>query len=159
MSKRILSIGVMLVCLGLIALTAAGAEVTASGKNMFVPKIHKSFELGDGTTANRMTFSGFMTADNADNPLHLASMECSGTAVTDDAGEQVSAAGSCDSVDGDGDVAYYWWSMDRDQGGRWGFLGGTGKWVGVEGGGTYEEAYDWKDGKTGNNWKGTWKMK
>ena len=106
-----------------------------------------------------MFFPGFITADDPSNPLRLASMTCAGTAVTTKDGKPIRSAGTCDSVDAQGDVAFYWWRADEKNGGRWGFLGGTGKWTNVEGGGTYEPTFKWKDGREGNNWKGTWKTK
>jgi hypothetical protein len=160
MSKRkVATVGIVLVGLALVAPALSAQEVKASGSNMFVPKIVETFTLTDGTTVNRMTFSGFMTADDPANPLRQASMTCTGTAVVAKDGTPVRSAGTCDSVDAQGDVAFYWWRADSKNGGRWGFLGGTGKWATIEGGGTYEPTPGWKDGRQGNNWKGTWKSK
>ena len=160
MSKTV-AVGVILAS---VVLMAAGhgvsaQEVKASGVNMFVPKVAESFPLADGTTANRMTFTGFIRTDDPANPLGLASMTCSGTSIVRKDQTEVRSAGTCDSVDKDGDVAFYWWRHDEKTGGHWGFLGGTGKWTNVEGGGTYEPAYQWKDGRVGDTWKGSWRMK
>ncbi len=151
--------GLALAVLAVGASTSSAQEMKGSGMNMFAPKVNESFELADGTTANRMSWSGFMMADDPASPLRLASMTCSGFAVLRKDQVPVRSAGTCDSVDRDGDVAFYWWRHDEKGGGRWGFLGGTGKWATVEGGGTYEPAYQWKDGRSGNNWKGTWRLK
>ena len=160
MSKQtVVTLGVLLVALAIGPSTLTAQEVKASGMNMFAPKISESFQLADGTTANRMSWSGFMTADDPANPLRLASMTCSGVAVLRADQTEVRSAGTCDSVDRDGDVAFYWWRHDEKAGGRWGFLGGSGKWANVEGGGTYEPTYQWKDGRMGNNWKGSWRTK
>jgi hypothetical protein len=160
MSKRtVVTVVSVLAVLALGVSIASAQEVKASGVNMFVPKVNESFMLADGTTANRMTFTGFISADDPANPLHLASMTCSGTAIVRKDGTEVRSAGTCDSVDKDGDVAFYWWRHDEKNGGHWGFLGGTGKWTSVEGGGTYEPAYQWKDGRTGDTWKGSWRTK
>jgi len=159
MSKnRTLVMGILIAGAAIAGDRAQAAEVSASGKNMFVNKVLESVKLADGTTAIRVLSDGFMSTEDAGNPLSLASMNCSGTTVR--RGEAtVSGAGSCESLDLDGDVAFYWWRYDEKAGGRWGFLGGTGKWSGVEGGGTYTPAFAWKDGKNGNTWKGTWKTK
>jgi hypothetical protein len=157
--KTVVTVGVVLAVLAVGASTASAQEITASGVNMFVPKVNESFMLADGTTANRMTLTGFISADDPANPLRLASMSCSGTAIVRKDQTEARSAGTCDSVDRDGDVAFYWWRHDEKNGGHWGFLGGTGKWANVEGGGTYEPAYQWKDGRTGDNWKGSWKTK
>ena len=153
--KRLI-LAMVLVCIGGVA--ASAAEMSDSGQNMFVPKIIESFQLADGTTANRMLMKGFMTSDDPASPLALASMTCSGVTIVDKEGTQLSGGGTCDSVDKDGDVAILWWKS-KESAGKWGYLGGTGKWEGVEGGGTYEAVYTWADGRFGNNWKGTWAMK
>jgi hypothetical protein len=157
--KRFVALGIVLGGLALVAPALSAQEVKGSGINMFVPKIVESFTLADGTTVNRTTFTGFITADDPLNPLRQASMTCSGTAVVAKDGKPIRSAGTCDSVDAQGDVAFYWWRSDDKSGGRWGFMGGTGKWITVEGGGTYEPNAGWKDGRQGNNWKGTWKTK
>ena len=154
MKKLILAM--VLVCIG--GAIASAAEMSGSGQNMFAPKIVESFQLPNGMMANRTLLKGFMTSDDPASPLALASMTCSGVTIVDKEGSQLSGAGTCDSVDKDGDVAFYWW-RSKESSGKWGFLGGTGKWDGVEGGGTYESAYAWADGRFGNNWKGTWTMK
>jgi hypothetical protein len=151
----------LVVVLGVLVLavpTLRAQEVHGSGSNMFIPKVLQSFELPDGTTANRMTYKGFMSDQNPSSPLHLASMVCEGTTINAKDGTQMRGAGYCDSVDAQGDVAFYWWRGDG-KGGNWGFMGGTGKWSNVEGGGTYEASYLWKDGRFANNWKGSWKTK
>ena len=159
MSKSTLAtVGVVLVGLSLVPAVMSAQEIKASGDNMFVPEVVETFTLTDGTTVNRMSFKGFITADDPSNPLRRASMTCTGSAVVAKDGKPVRSAGTCDTVDADGDVAFYWWRADGTAG-RWGFMGGTGKWITVEGGGTYEPTAGWKDGRQGNKWKGTWKSK
>ena len=157
--KRMSATGVALSCLLLVAGSLAAQEIKGSGSNMFVPEIVETFTLSDGATANRTTSRGFIIADDPSNPLRQASMYCTGTNVVAKDGKPIRSAGTCDSVDPDGDVAFYWWRFDEKSGGRWGFLGGTGKWVAADGGGTWAPTAGWKDGRQGNTWKGTWKMK
>ena len=156
MSTRRIVTGIALAGLVLLASGLSAQEIKGSGSNMFVPQVVETFTLADGTTVNRMSFKGFIIADDPSNPLRQASMTCTGTAVVANDGKPIRSGGTCDSVDGDGDVAFYWWRAD-EKGGRWGFLGGTGKWVTVEGGGTYEPSATWKDGRQANKWKGSWK--
>ena len=148
----------VLVCLAVTTLPASADEMSGSGTNMFSPKVLQEIELPDGTVASRLIFKGFMTDDTAGSPLSLASMHCSGTTIAGKDGSPISSGGTCDSVDKDGDMAFYWWRSEGMHG-KWGFLGGTGKWKGVDGGGTYEQTHMWIDGKMGNDWKGTWTMK
>ena len=56
-------------------------------------------------------------------------------------------------IDADGDVAFAWYSEDR-----WGFIGGTGKFEGIIGEGTYKTATAWPDGKFVNVWEITWSV-
>jgi hypothetical protein len=159
MSKSTLAtVGVVLVGLSLVPSVLSAQEIKGSGSNMFVPEVVETFTLTDGTTVNRMSFKGFITADDPSNPLRMASMNCTGTSVAAKDGKPIRSAGTCDSVDSDGDLAFYWWRADGT-GGRWGFMGGTGKWMTVEGGGTYEPTPGWKDGRQANKWKGSWKSK
>jgi hypothetical protein len=157
-TKRLWMAGILVAGIVLVTSSARAADVTASGKNMFVNKVLESFKLPDGNMAMRVLSSGFITADDPANPLSLASMTCSGTSVN--RGETtVRGAGTCDSVDADGHIAFFWWRFDEGSGGQWGFLGGTGKWTGVEGGGTYAPGQAWKDGRSSNTWKGSWKSR
>lgn len=158
MLKQSLILTTVLGCLVLTALPTSAGELSGSGKNMFMPKVLSSMELADGTVASRILFKGFMTDDTEGSPLAAASMQCAGTAINDKDGAPISGGGTCDSVDADGDIAMYWW-RSKGMEGKWGFLGGTGKWKGVEGGGTYKQTYQWLDGKVGNTWQGTWTMK
>lgn len=159
MSKiKLATVGVVLAGLSLVAPVLSAQEIKGTGDNMFVPEVVETFTLTDGTTVNRMSFKGFMTADDPSNPLRRASMACTGTAVVAKDGKPIRSAGTCDSVDADGDVAFYWWRADGNAG-RWGFMGGTGKWTTVEGGGTYEPSTQYKDGRQTNKWKGSWKSK
>ncbi len=158
--KRSASESIVFAGLVLIASAASAQEVKGSGTHMFVPKLVESFALADGTTSNRMTWSGFMTADDPTSPLRQSSMYCSGTAILTKDNKPVRAAGTCDAVDLQGDVVFYWWRQDDNRnGGKWGYLGGSGKWANVEGGGTWEQTQTWKDGRIANSWKGTWKTK
>jgi len=156
--KRFIALGVVCAGFSLVASPLSAQEVKGSGTNMFVNKVVESFSLADSSMVSRVSSLGFITADDPSSPLRLASMTCEGTSVTTKDGKPIRGAGSCDSVDAQGDVAFYWWRID-EKNGRWGFMGGTGKWANVEGGGTYEPAFQWKDGRTGNNWKGSWKTK
>jgi len=158
MLKQSLILTAVLVGMVVATLPASAGEMSGSGHNMFVPKVLQEIELPDGIMANRILFKGFMNDDTAGSPLGLASMQCSGTTIASKDGSPISGGGTCDSIDKDGDLAFYWWHSEGTKG-KWGFLGGTGKWKGVEGGGTYEQTHIWLDGKMGNNWQGTWTLK
>ena len=114
--------------------------------------------LPDGRTVTRQVLRGTAIADDPNTPLSLASQDCMFTTVTAADGKTFSSGGFCDGVDKDGDV--YWAIGKADQnGGEWHYLGGTGKFEGLEGGGTYQLALEWPDGKVLATWEGTGTLK
>jgi hypothetical protein len=46
-----------------------------------------------------------------------------------------------------------------ESGGKWWYLGGTGSFERLEGGGTYQLALEWPDGKVLATWEGTASIK
>lgn len=114
--------------------------------------------LPDGRTVTRQVSKGTAIADDPNTPLSLASQNCMFTTVTAADGKTFSSGGLCDGIDKDGDV--YWAIGKADQNGsKWHYLGGTGKFEGLEGGGTYQLALEWPDGKVLATWEGTGTMK
>ncbi len=64
----------------------------------------------------------------------------------------------CGGVDADGDVWTIWYGGDED-GGDWGYMGGTGKFEGIKGGGTFSAESQWSDGRGINSWEGTYTLR
>lgn len=150
------AIGVFLI-LGPVAMEAAEKH-TSKGHATYV-QTGESFKLPDGRSAMRQTSRGFVMTDDPNDPLNMTSQNCVGTALMTSAGAPATAYGYCDAVDRDGNVWWIWWSTAGETG-KWGFLGGTGKFDGVKGGGTTRTAAVWPaEGKLVITWDGAWETK
>jgi hypothetical protein len=143
--------------LGAAAAAEAQQTVSSSGHGVFVPQASESYQLPSGETVQRDQSSSFIVADDPNSPFHLTSWNCTGTVVMSADGTSGSGGGYCDGVDSDGDVWWIWWNGAG--GGEWGFLGGTGKFEGIEGVGIWKIEYEWPDGKFINSWEITYTMK
>ena len=78
--------------------------------------------------------------------------------MRDATGRGTVVSGHCDGVDADGDVWTIWYGGDED-GGDWGYMGGTGKFEGIEGGGTFSAESQWSDGRGINSWEGKYTLR
>jgi hypothetical protein len=135
-----------------------GQKVTGSGYGFYVRKSRDTYKLGDDGRVNQESDTGYLTAAQPDNPLNMNSQNCSGTTITDADGKTGTGSGYCVSFDSDGDAAWTWFKGELDSG-TWGFIDGTGKFKGVEGGGTWKTKQRSPDGKFINTWEGTWQSK
>jgi len=136
----------------------AGQKVTGSGQAFYAPKANATYKLADGRSVQQAASGGTMVATQPDNPLHMNTQDCDGTTVLSADGKTSKGAGYCVNVDKAGDAAWIWWRSDLN-GGTWGWIDGTGKFKGVEGGGTWKVMQTSPDGKSVNSWEGTWEMK
>ena len=148
---------VTLMLLGATRDVAAQQTVTGNGFSVFGPTVTESIALPGGATVRRTASSGFIVTPDPDNPLNEANHKCSTTNLIAADGS-VSVAGYCDGIDADGDAWWLWIRGDQD-GGTWAYIGGTGKFDGIEGGGTYSVGDGWPDGRIINSWEGSWTMK
>jgi hypothetical protein len=137
---------------------AAQQQVSGGGYAYFI-RDASPIELPDGRTVLRYSDKGFLSADDPDNPFHLVNFDCAGAVAMAAGGESGVMAGTCSGVDGDGDVYTLWWKGDDLTGGTWGLMNGSGKFEGIEGGGTFSTGLNWTDGKLINRWDGEWTMK
>jgi hypothetical protein len=73
---------------------------------------------------------------------------CFGMGIREPEGEDEQYSGTCQMVDGDGDIAWAWWEGDSRSGGTWGWARGTGKYKGIKGQGTWKRppAVEFPDG-------------
>ena len=149
----------LMVCCVLMLGGAAGAETyELSGASTWNPESVSTMTLPDGRILTRQTLRGTAIADDPNTPLSMASQDCMFTTVTAADGKSFNTGGSCDGVDKDGDV-YWAVGTASEEGGTWRYIGGTGKFEGLEGGGTYQLALEWPDGKVMATWDGKATMK
>jgi hypothetical protein len=148
----------MIVCLSVLAGAAAAQTYELKGHSTWFPVSETTATLADGRTVTRQVLSGTAMNDDPDTPLSKASQDCMFTTVTAADGRSFSSGGYCDGMDADGDV-YWAYGHASEKGGKWYYLGGTGKFEGLTGGGTYELALQWPDGKVLATWEGTGTLK
>jgi hypothetical protein len=140
-----------LLCLGVAAGAQAQQTWAGDGNGLYNSTTLEKYQLPDGRMVRTVSLAGFIVSDDKESPFHLASQDCSGTWVIEADGEAYSVAGHCVSRDAEGDVFWHWWSGDAS-GGEFGMTSGTGKFAGMEGGGTYTNLAQMPDGKIINAW-------
>lgn len=132
-------------------------EASVKGKFTFTSS-SESVSLAGGRTLQRAVSSGFFLTDDPNSPLDQNAATCIGATVMSASGEPGVGSGHCEAVDKDGDVWTLWWRNDAN-GGPWGMMNGTGKFEGMEGGGTWAIGPQWPDGRGINTWEATYTMR
>jgi hypothetical protein len=146
----------MVLCLT--AGAAVAGETTDSGHTGFVPVAGENVPLATGGVMQRMTVSGICMAEDAASPLHGTSVMCGGVIVVAADGTAQAGGGSCHFINTGGDVAIGWWKQESAEGGAWGLMGGTGKFEGIKGKGSFINNPPLADGTFVNDWEITWKI-
>lgn len=129
-----------------------------TGTTIWVATASESTELASGNTAKRITNHGISLADDAESVFHNATQLASGTDIYDEDGEWRSSYGYGEIRDADGDLAFYSYSNSPETDAIWTFLGGTGKFEGITGGGVSEAIHMTADRQV-HRWKGSWTLK
>ena len=143
--------------LGTISVAQAAEMMKMKGQDVYIQETVSKVKLADGRTMERHTLKGFSMADDPKSPFAMINQDCAEAVVISPDGS-VSSGGYCNGVDADGHV--YWVSSTGDQkGGTWSFTGGTGKFAGIKGGGTFAWSTQWSDGKAVSTWEGNWTTK
>lgn len=143
--------------IGSLATPAWSGEETASGTVTYAPASLDTVETADGGMVQRSHIMGIVLCDDPSASIHLASQDCFGTTVVSADGTVV-GNGYCDAVDAEGDRWWIWWH-NGPKGNTWGFMGGTGKYDGIKGGGTTTNLVQMADGRSAINWEGHWTIK
>ncbi len=147
---------ILSVCVLVSMATTAYAQMsyTTNGGNALMPNVLSTVDLPDGNMLVHAMSSGFSWT-NEDNVVGgNGSLECSGFTTVSPDGVQLDGSGTCEGLDTDGDVWRLWWSGGTE--GEFGFTGGSGKYAGINGGGTWKLQSQFADGKAMNEWDGTW---
>ena len=140
-----------------VSTSALAGDGKGSGTATYV-----SYHIGDrpvagGNMLGQDHLKGVMLADGGTGPFHLAVQDCLSSMVAGNNSPPQQINGVCDGIDKDGDVFWMWF---HDQGDihTWAFMGGTGKFDGISGGGTTKELGGAPD-RLVISWEGSWKMK
>lgn len=142
--------------IGSLAAPVWSGEEKGSGTVTYAPAEVDNQSLADGSMIQRSHIMGIVLADDPSNSIHLASQDCFGTTLISADGS-AHGHGYCDAVDADGDRWWIWWN-NTPESNRWGFIGGTGKYEGIKGGGTTTALAQMADGRTAVTWEGSWTM-
>ena len=132
------------------------AEIKDTGTSTNVNTSSEETKLPDGSTMFRFHSKGILVDNSPTSPLNLNTQDCDGVVIIAPDGKSAPGAGSCDSVDKDGDRWWMWW-VEKD-GNHWGVNNGTGKFAGMTGGGTTTTILNLPDRQT-FTYEGTINMK
>lgn len=140
---------------GALALAPLAQASEGGGTVTYVQTWSEVTKLPGGSSLQHAHLKGVILMDKADGLFHLQTQDCSGSTAINADGKVVDSAGSCTAVDKDGDV---WWLSyhNGSQGNTWTFIGGTGKYKDIKGGGTSVYLLQTADGRFVNSWKGSW---
>lgn len=138
--------------------TAQAQSMSGGGTVTYIPSHQETMELADGTMMVRQVLKGVVLAEDASVPFHMSPQDCIGSNIMDAEGMLIDGYGHCRGIDADGDVWFIWYHNSAE-GNRWGFMGGRGKYEGIEGGGTTVANPPTADGRLVISWEGTWTMK
>ncbi len=133
-------------------------ERSDSGDFAFMTTSSEEMPLSDGQMLMRVVQSGMVFADDPASSIDRTATTCTGSTVMDATGRATVISGHCDGVDTKGDVWTAWYAGNQD-GGDWGFMGGTGKFEGIEGRGTFSAEVQWPDGRGINSWEVTYTLR
>ena len=157
-----ITLGRLALLTSMVALGAAGPAQAQSGSGggtvTYIPAHQEKMELADGTMMVHQHLKGVVLAEGASVPFHMSSQDCIGSNIMDAEGMLIDGYGHCRGIDADGDVWFIWYHNSPD-GNSWGLMGGTGKFEGIEGGGTTQANPPTADGRLVITWEGTWTMK
>lgn len=142
----------------LVLVPAAGAQQSISGYVVYVPGDVHDVTLADGRTLSLTTLRGVRIDDDPTSPLHLGSQDCAGSNLFSADGTMLQNVGSCTSIDADGDLLHLSYFNTPEQR-TWRYTGGTGKFTGVEGGGTTELVAVGPDGRSTVRYEGTTRLR
>lgn len=116
---------------------AAAADYSTDGRTYFTQKADV-FALPTGETVIQFTWNGVHMADDPSYPSNGAAQDCAGT-VWIGADGAMTARGACTLTDKEGDVEALTFGGDHT-GGTFTVTGGTGKYAGASGSGSYQPA-------------------
>ena len=133
---------------------ANAQERPTSGYAVYVPSHADDVTLADGHTLSNSIIRGVLIEDDPESPLHLVSQDCTGTDLLGSDGSPLRSVGSCTGIDADGDL-YHVSYLNTTEQRPWRFTGGTGKFAGIEGGGTTEVVALGPDGRVTIRYEGT----
>ena len=139
------------------SVSAVAADGKGGGTATYVMTHIGDRPVAGGNMLGQDHLKGVMLADGGTGPFHLAVHDCLSSMVAGPDGAPQQINGVCDAIDKDGDV-FWMWFHNQGETHVWTFMGGTGKFDGITGGGTTKELAS-KPDRLVISWEGSWKMK
>ncbi|UCF37672.1 MAG: hypothetical protein JSU96_02040 [Acidobacteriota bacterium] len=134
-------------------------KYSGKGKSLITPHSREEHTLPDGRILRYARNQGFTLSDDPDHPQNMASVDCSNILLLEPDGQKWSGSGTCISIDRDGDMSWSWWEGTQE-GVKWEYLKGTGKYDGVKGSGTSTlDIHNFPNGKWIEEWESTLELK
>ena len=140
------------------SISAHAEDITGSGTVTYAGFHIGQRPIADGKGLGQDHLKGVILANDPSNPLHLAAQDCIGASIIDKKGNPGDGAGYCDGIDKDGDVFLIWY-RNKGNDRTWSFMGGTGKFDGITGGGTTTPMVGEPADRVVVKWEGKWTMK
>lgn len=128
----------------LFASATYAAEMKVSGTVTHVFVSNEAEKLSDGRTLLRLHTKGVIEASDPKSPAHLAKEDCFNTVLLDPQGNIADGGGHCNIIDKDNDGYLLWWHFAQN-GSVWNVFHGTGKFMGMSGGGTAKPLVNFAD--------------
>lgn len=127
-------------------------QALPSGRSAF-HVTQESYKHSSGKEVLYITFDGVQFTDDAEKPLDRAHQVCHTAGVVEGFGGKF--RGYCSAIDDDGDMWWVSWHRIDENGGTWSYLGGTGKYEGETGSGTWTPGGEHGPNMVSNFWKRT----
>ncbi len=150
---------VLLTAPGLAADQAGATDQKVSGRISALKVVTSKVKLMKGGTLTRIRIRGQVyPMISPSTAIQLHALDCNGSILTDAKGKELQSAGSCDGTKDVNDIWWIWWH-NSPSGRKWGFLGGSGKYAGISGGGTTTVISRGPHGQIEMRFEGTWTIK
>lgn len=101
---------------------------------------------------------GLFYTEDPGSLLNQSRYDCFGTHLLNSEGESVDGRGYCTGVAANGDLWWNRWSGTLS-GGDWTFVGGTGRFAFISGGGVWSAASGFAPEETITVWEGRWRWR
>ena len=122
--------------------------------------VEEAKTLANGTVLSHNHQAGVIISEHADSPRHWATGLDHGTTIKTTDGQAVGDAVLIRNIDADGNISWlaHWWWYGKGAG-SYRFMGGTGKWKGIDGAGrTLGMLRERNDDHFMLNWEFRWRI-
>jgi len=154
MVRRSIAAAALAACL-MPAGPALAEQMSGGGYVVYTPSSTETLALANGDSLHRVVASGIVLSSDPEATYHLGAQTCTTTFIVPADGGATVSKGFCDGVDRAGDA---WWVLTggAPERGIFRFVGGTGRYAAIDGGGTTRTVVQYPDGRYAIAWEGKW---